>query len=172
MAEPKKSKLEEINAEVDNCMKIAKDIRTRMDRLLLEYNEVKNKYNTIDDNLKKLNTDKKKSDDTINDLQTKLDEATKGYTSDSADKQSKINDLLKKLKDEQEKNKKLEAEAVSAKQNLSEIENYSTELKSKIDTLKNSLTEIHSNLLQKGGMRHKQHGGNKQMNVTHYRINY
>jgi len=172
MAEPKKSKLEEINDEVDNCMEIAKDIRTRMDRLLLEYNEVKNKYNTIDDNLKKLNTDKKKSDDTINDLQTKLDEATKGYTSDSADKQSKINDLQRQLEDEKKKNETLEAEAVSAKQNLSEIENYSTELKSKIDTLKKELTGIQRKLPQKGGMRRKQHGGNKQMNVTHYRINY
>jgi predicted nucleic acid-binding Zn-ribbon protein len=172
MAEPKKHKLEEINDEVDNCMGIATDISKRMSKLLLEYNEVKNKYNTIDDNLKKLNTDKKKSDDTIKELEYKLDEATKGHTSDSKENKKTIDDLQEQLGTEKKNNKNLKDEADSAKQNLLEIEQYSDSLKDKIDTLKKELTTIQGNLSQEGGMRHKQHGGNKQMNVTHYRINY
>ena len=172
VVEKKVPDLQTITKGVDECSTIATNIGTRMDRLLIQKLDIEKKYDKLQIAHSDLEKRAKESVDKIKELDDRLEEALESHGSDNEARKLEIAKLTAELKDEQTKNKELEVKADSAKQNLSEIGNYSDSLKNKIDTLKKELTTIQGNLSQEGGMRHKQHGGNKQMNVTHYRINY
>lgn len=176
MEDPQSSKLNQITQGVDECNSIASDIGRRMGILKQQKDKFENDLKILRESHSELDRKSKESNDKIIALEGELKQARDSHGSATEEQQKIIKDLEKKLNDELENGKKLKEETTESKNKLDQMNSQNDILINKINDLKQNLSGINADLPSaqalEGGKRNRQHGGNKQMNVTHYKIKY